>query len=191
MTGSTTPEVNDVGDLVVTEPGALRLLAEPGSLELFDHLSRRDPATAAELSVALGSGEPDTEDRLGRMADFGLAKRHDGGRWATTGRGIFFEIPDDPEGALAARALSNVMLARYDDLPRRWLLDDEPRLDTDWARASGLLNAGFTATADELRAIQEELERVLTPYTSRRPEDAPEGSRRVRVLSYFLPSAPS
>jgi len=184
------PLVNAVGDLVVTSPGALRLLAEPGSLELFDHLSRRDPATAGELGPVLAaSGGTGAADRLERFAEFGLATR-DGERWATTGRGIYFEIPDDPEGAAAARALSNVMLGKYVDLPRRWIADDEPRLDTDWARASGLLNAGFHATADELRAIQEELERVLTPYTSRTADEAPAGSRRVRVLSYFLPSAP-
>jgi hypothetical protein len=177
------PAVNEAGDLVVTAPAALRLLAEPGNLELFDQLSRRDPATADEL------GDSTVAERLERMAAVGLVRR-EGDRWATTGRGIYFEIPDDPEGAAAARALSNVMLAKYVDLPRHWIADDEPRLDTTWARASGLLNAGFHATADELSAIQEELERVLTPYTSRAAADAPEGSRRVRVLSYFLPSAP-
>jgi hypothetical protein len=183
------PETNEYGDLVITEPGTLRLLAEPGNLDLFEHLSRRDPATIAELAAALGVDG--VEDRLSRMADAGLAAQQGEDRWATTGRGIFFEIPDDPDGAAAARALSNLMLDRYVDLPRRWISDDEPRLDTDWARASGLLNAGFTATADELRAIQDQLEQVLAPYTGRKPEDAPEGSRRVRVLTYFLPSAPS
>jgi DNA-binding transcriptional ArsR family regulator len=181
------PETNEYGDLVITEPGTLRLLAEPGNLDLFEHLSRRDPATAEELTAVLGVDG--VEDRLRRMTDAGLVERQGEDRWATTGRGLYFEIPDDPEGAAAARALSNVMLDRYVDLPRRWIADDEPRLDTDWARASGMLNAGFTATADELRTIQDEFEKVLAPYTNRKPEDAPDGSRRVRVLSYFLPSA--
>jgi hypothetical protein len=83
------------------------------------------------------------------------------------------------------------MLGRYVDLPRRWITDDEPRLELDWARASGMLNAGFSATTDELRTIQDQLEQVLAPYTSRAESDVPAGARRVRVLTYFLPSAPS
>jgi hypothetical protein len=82
------------------------------------------------------------------------------------------------------------MLSRYADLPHRWIAQDEPRLELDWARAAGMLNAGFAATADELRAIQDQLEQILAPYTGRDNDDVPPNAHRVRVLSYFLPSPP-
>jgi predicted ArsR family transcriptional regulator len=111
------PQLNEAGDLVVTDAAALRLLAVPGSLELFDHLSRRDPAGADELAGELGTtmSREDVADRLERMAAAGLVVA-DGNLWSAAGRGVL-------------------------------------------------------------------------PYTGRAADDAPEGARRVRVLSYFLPTA--
>jgi len=182
------PEVNEYGDIVLTDAGPLRAMADPGRLELFDELGRHGPLTAAELADRLGADPTETLDALRELAGHGLVIGT-GETWTTAGKGIFFEIPDEPQAAAAARALSNVMLGRYADLPRRWIDQDEPRLDLDWARAAGMLNAGFTATADELRAIQNQLEQVLAPYTGRDADDAPPDARKVRVLSYFLPSA--
>ncbi len=184
------PEVNEYGDVVLTEATALRMMAEPGRLELFDTLSRQGPLAAGALAAILGTDPAETLGRLNELAGHGLVTAS-GGTWSTIAKGVFFEIPDDPETGAAARALSNVMLGRYADLPRRWIADEEPRLELDWARASGMLNAGFYATVDELRSIQDQLERILAPYTGRPEADVPAGARRVRVLTYFLPSAPS
>ena len=104
-------------------------------------------------------------------------------------KGIYFEIPDEPEGQHAARALSNAMLAKYADLPTAWVREDEPKLELEWARAAGLFNARVDLTAVELRDIQDELERLLGPFTTRASEDMPAGAARVRILAYFLPEA--
>ena len=159
------PQLNEAGDLVVTD--------------------------AAELAGELGTtmSPADVADRLRRMATVGLVVA-DGNLWSAAGRGIYFEIPrsgDGSDAAAAARGLSNVMLAKYDDVPRRWLSETEPALDNEWASAAGLLNAGFTATADELREIQEELERVLLPYTGRAAADAPR-RRPPRPRPQLLPA---
>lgn len=45
----------------------------------------------------------------------------------------------------------------------------------------------MTVTADELRTIQEDLGTMLKPYLNR--TEHPEGSRRIRMLAYFLPSS--
>ena len=58
-------------------------------------------------------------------------------------RGFRVNLPDDPpEGQNAVRQLRGEMLARNAELPRRWLMDDEPRLDTRWRRLSGTANTG-------------------------------------------------
>jgi DNA-binding transcriptional ArsR family regulator len=179
-------QVNSVGDLVLTDPHAMRALAQPGRLALLDRLRREGPATAAELTTSLQAGAVETHlEELGR---FGLATSREG-RWEAVAKGFVFEIPDDPEGQAAARQLSNVMMLSYVDLPRRWVADDEPRLKLDWARAAGLFNARLTVTPDELRGLQEGLERLVEPLITREPDDVPGDAGRVRILAYFLPEA--
>jgi DNA-binding transcriptional ArsR family regulator len=175
------PEVNAVGDLVLTEPEVMRALAEPGRLDLLDRVRREGPATAAELSAS--TAELEELERHGLVT-------HGDGRWDAVGQGFVFELPDDPDGQGAARALSNAMMARYVRLPERWIADDEPRLEPEWARAAGLFNARVTVTADELRDLQEGLERLLEPLITRDPGTVPAGARPARILAYFLPGAP-
>jgi hypothetical protein len=45
-------------------------------------------------------------------------------------------------------------------------------------------------TPDELRELQEELERLIEPYVTRMAADAPDGATSVRILGYFMPEAP-
>jgi hypothetical protein len=183
----TVPGLNQVGDLVLTDPGALRALADPVRLALLDRLRREGPATAADL----GSPAHDVEGHLRELRRFGLVRSDaaDEPRWEAVGNGFVFEIPDDPEGQTAARELSNVMFLSSVDLPRRWVADDEPRLEADRARAAGLLNARVSATADELRDLQDGLERLLEPLITRDADDLPDGAAPARILSYFMPEA--
>jgi DNA-binding transcriptional ArsR family regulator len=176
--------VNSVGDLVLTDPEAMRALADPVRLAILDRLRREGPATAAELSSTLQV--EGGEGHLEALERFGLVAR-DENRWSAVAKGFVFEIPDDPEGQAAARKLSNVMMLNYVDLPRRWVADDEPRLELDWARASGLFNARLIVTPDELRGLQEGLERLVEPLITR--EAVPDDAGRVRILAYFLPEA--
>jgi DNA-binding transcriptional ArsR family regulator len=186
MTG---PEVNPVGDLVLTDPRAMRALADPFRLALLDRLRRGGRATAAELSSSLEATPAFLEDHLRELERFGLVSRDEDARWEAVAKGIVFEIPEDPEGQAAARQLANVMLLNYADEPRRWVADDEPRLELDWVRAAGMLNARVGVTPDELRGLQQDLERLLEPFLTRDPAGLPPEARRVRVLAYFLPEA--
>lgn len=179
-------QANSVGDLVLTDPQAMRALADPVRLGLLDRLRREGPVTAAELSSSLRAGA--VEGHLEALERFGLVTRQEN-RWSAVAKGFVFEIPDDPEGQAAARELSSVMMLNYVDLPRRWVADDEPRLTLDWARAAGLFNAGLTVTPEELRGLQEGLERLVEPLITREADDVPDDAARVRVLAYFLPEA--
>jgi DNA-binding transcriptional ArsR family regulator len=178
--------VNPVGDLVLTDPRAMRALAHPGRLALLDTLRREGEATAAELASDSSESPTAIEAHLGELERYGLVTRSGDG-WSEVGKGFVFEVPDDPVGQAAARELSNVMLLHYVDLPRHWVAEDEPRLQLDWVRAAGLLNARVRITADELQEIQEELERLLARVITRRPDEVPAGAAPVRILSYFLP----
>jgi DNA-binding transcriptional ArsR family regulator len=187
------PRANSVDDLVLADPAAMRALADPFRLALLDRLRREGPATAAELSAHVQATRSAIEGHLQELATFGLVSRRapasdiERSRWSAVGKGFVFEIPDDPEGQAAARSLGKAMLLHYVDLPRRWVADEEPRLALDWVRAAGLLNARVTVTPDELRGIQEALERLLEPFLTRESDDVPAEAGRVRILSYFMP----
>jgi hypothetical protein len=107
--------------------------------------------------------------------------------WVAIGKGIVFEIPEDAEGQIAARQLSNTMFLQYVDLPRTWVVEDESQLTLEWARAAGLLNVRLVVTPEELREIQEALERLLEPFLTRQSASAPAEASQGRILSYFMP----
>lgn len=184
--------LNAVGDLVLTEPRELRALADPLRLTLFDLVRRHGPATSAELAQLTDQDRASVDDHLPELESVGLVEQTDGGgevRWVSAVKGIYFEIPEDPEGQRAARDLSNVMLAKYAALPAEWVAEEEPKLELEWARAAGLFNARVDLTPDELQGIQIDLERILEPFTTRSSEDVPAGAAKVRVLAYFLPES--
>ena len=183
------PEINAVGDVVLTRAAEFRALADPLALRLTDRLRGSTAVATSTLAAETGVSEADVEARLVELEDAGIVSR-DGDGWTAVARGIVFEIPDDPSDAqAAARALTTTMLLQYADVPRRWVDETETGLDVEWVRAAGLFNAGVRLTADELRTVQEDLETLLAPYLTRSAEDAPDGARRVRLLAYFLPDA--
>jgi DNA-binding transcriptional ArsR family regulator len=186
--------LNAVGDLILTEPRELRALADPLRLTLFDLARRHGPVTTTELARLTEQDRASVEGHLRELESVGVVEQAvaDGGdaAWTTSVKGISFEIPDERRAQQAARDLSNTMLAKYADLPTTWVREEEPKLELEWARAAGLFNARVDLTADELRGIQVDLERLLEPFTARPAEDVPAGAAAVRILAYFLPETP-
>ena len=183
--------LNAVGDLVLTDSNELRALADPQRLTLFDVVRREGPATSSTLAQRLDRDAAWIDENLGALEGLGLVESDAGAagevRWSAAVRGIYFEIPDDPEGQAAARALSGVMMAKYAELPASWVRDQEPQLDVEWARAAGLFNARIDLTPAELQTIQERLERLLEPFTTRSPAETPSTAAPVRILAFFMP----
>jgi DNA-binding transcriptional ArsR family regulator len=186
-------ELNAVGDLVLVDPDSMRALADPFRLALFDWLRRDGPATGVELAARSDTPRAEVRAHLDELQRVGFVTCDDpdgdGSRWRALGKGIVFEVPDDPDGQEAARQLTNVMLLSYVDLPRRWLDEDEPQLELDWVRAAGMFNARMTLTPAELHEVQAGLETLFEPYITREPADVPDGAASVRILSYFMPEA--
>jgi DNA-binding Lrp family transcriptional regulator len=182
------PEVNAVGDLVLTDAREMLALADPLALALTDRLRRDGPAGTDALATGLDVQASEVDARLRELEAVGIVERS-GSDWRAVANGFVFEIPDDEAGQAAARQLTAVILLQYLDVPRRWAVEDEPRLDLGWARAAGLFNARVALTPDELRTFQEDLEALLAPYLTRADHDIPAEARRVRILGYFLPEA--
>ena len=179
--------LNAVGDLVVTEVEELRALADPVRLDLFDLVRRHGPIATEDVCARLELTRDTTLSQLQQLAEAGVIEQDGLGRWTTDAKGIYFEIPDEPEAQRAARELSNTMLVKYAVSPSEWVDRVEPLLDVTWARATGLFNARVELAPDELRRLQEDLERLLEPFTNRAAADRPAGTAPVRITAYFLP----
>jgi DNA-binding transcriptional ArsR family regulator len=179
--------LNAVGDFVVTEVDELRALADPVRLDLFDLVRQDGPIAVEEACSRLGLAADTAANQLRQLAEAGLIDRDATGRWSTEARGIYFEIPDEPEAQRAARDLSNTMLVKYASLPTEWVRRVEPLLDVAWARAAGLFNARVELAPGELRRLQEDLERLLEPFINRPVIDRPADASPVRITAYFMP----
>jgi hypothetical protein len=81
------------------------------------------------------------------------------------------------------------MMTKYAELPAAWADSEEPKLDLEWARASGMFNARVDLTPAELRGLQEGLERLLEPFTTRSPGESPAAVATARILCFFMPEA--
>ena len=187
------PLKNRFGDFEITDPQALRALAHPVRLALLDRLQRHGPATATQLSPQVGATPSVVSWHLRHLASFGLVKDAEGAKskrerwWQASARGFRFKLPDDAEGQSAARQLQVEMFTRYGELPQQWLLHDEPRLGTRWRRLGGMANTRIEVTPEELRQIEDSIEKLLAPYVRRKEQKPPPGARGVRLLRYVLP----
>lgn len=179
--------LNPVGDLVLTEVDEFLALADPVRLDLFDLVRREGPLAADDACDRLGLNADTASSHLRTLADAGLIDGDAAGEWSTEARGIYFEIPDEPEAQRAARQLSNTMLVKYASPAADWVREVEPHLDVSWARAAGLFNARPELTPDEVRSLQEALEGLLEPYINRPAGDRPPDAAPVRITAYFLP----
>lgn len=182
-----------MSDFEITDPQAMRALAHPVRLSILTHLQRHGPATATQLSAAVGASPSVTSWHLRHLATFGLVADTDGGTdrrqrwWQAAATGFRFEVPETEEGQAAYRMLTEQMMATYDALPRRWFLEVEPTLAPDWRTQSGMANTRLTVTLDELAEIQRQLDELLGSFARRPSSEAPPGSRGVRFLRYTMP----
>jgi DNA-binding transcriptional ArsR family regulator len=177
---------NPHGDLVLTDPAVVRLVAEATGYAVLTRLQRHGRATADELAGDLGLSKPAVEERLRALAEHELVRPR-GGAWEALGTGLLVELPDDEAGEEAVRLLTTRMFVEAASLPTPWWTDDEPRLPRDWRRVGGLINARLWMTTDEVRALNERVEELTAPYARRCSADAPDGARRVRVQCYLMP----
>jgi DNA-binding transcriptional ArsR family regulator len=187
-----------LGDIELTDPQAMRALAHPVRLAILDRLRRYGPATATELSPAVGATPSVTSWHLRHLAGFGLVRDSEPGpdartrRWESASRGFRFAAPADPtdaEGVSAARVLTRYLLTRSVETLRRWAEDVEPDLPAEWRRLAGLSDTRLVVSGAELEHILDAIEVVLAPYVLRDPGERSAGSRGIRLLRYVLPES--
>jgi len=171
-------------------PTALRALAHPLRWHLIDLLGSEETATATRCAQVLGESVASCSYHLGILAKYGFIELVPGqpGRekpWRLISRNQVLSAEGlDAEGALAAEAATEAFLdhelVRIKQRLRRLGLEPEA-----WRKASLLSGMTTWMTADELRAVSEELTRVLERHADRAfdPAVRPQGAREVRLFT--------
>ncbi len=181
------------GDVLLTDPRALRALAHPTRLALLDHLAEAGPATATGCGDAVGISASAASYHLRSLASWGLVEEAGGGHgrerpWQMVGTGFSFELTDasSPAHASAEAALSGQLVASGERWTARFVRD-AARYPDEWRQASFLANKTLTLTADEAVELVARLEELLAPYGRSTRTDPPAGSRVLRLLLRLFP----
>lgn len=186
----------------VTDAKALRVLAHPVRLALIEVLSLGGAMTATEAGERIGESATTCSFHLRQLAKYGFVEEAGGGKgrarpWRMTSVGMrFAPVHDDPEAAIAGRALATVIRERQLDRYRTWV-DTRSGYPRRWQEAAISDEYVFYLTPEELQQLNEELLALLLPRYRERytdPSQRPPGSAPVELLMFgfpmSLPAAP-
>jgi DNA-binding transcriptional ArsR family regulator len=164
----------------VVDAAALKALAHPLRVDLFDRLVMFGPATASQLADALGESSGATSYHLRQLARHGFIEE-DAERgnqrdryWRVVPGGVTMNPTDFAEGSaeyeagtLVVRQMTEQRYRHVDAFLRRG-----PReFGSEWVSASALMSARASMTAPELAAATEEIagaiDAILERYRDR------------------------
>ncbi|ROQ38303.1 ArsR family transcriptional regulator [Frondihabitans sp. PhB188] len=179
------------------DAGALRAMAHPLRVELYEALSNYGPATASGLAERLGESSGSTSYHLRQLARHGLVREVEGrgsGRerwWERSPGSVSVSVFDHDTAAGRAAAQ---MVGREWERVRAGLLaqfqDRAEDVGKDWYEASTLDTLNLSATRDELREIGQAFtafyEQHIAPLRAREPRP---GARRVQIHFNAFPIA--
>jgi hypothetical protein len=168
---------------------AMRALAHPLRWHLIDLLGSEGSATATRCAQVLGESVASCSYHLGILAKYGFIElvpdqpgKEKPWRLISTRQNLS-SAGLDAEGALAAEAATEAFLdhelVRMKQRLRRLGLEPEA-----WRKASLLSGVSTWMTSTELRALSEDLARVLERHADREesPASRPPDAREVRLF---------
>jgi DNA-binding transcriptional ArsR family regulator len=180
--------------VTLSDPQALRAVANPIRLRILGLLRREGPLTASQAGRLIGESSGTCSFHLRQLARYGLVEPAPGGRgrekpWRATS--LFtswsWDAPSD-EAVQAGTALSRVVAQRYAEQMFGWL-DEVPSAPASWRRASEFGDTMLYLTATELAQLHRDLDALAEPYLGRLtdPSMRPRGSRPVSFLRLAFP----
>jgi DNA-binding transcriptional ArsR family regulator len=198
-------EVDDsarVGSLAdvrrITDARTLRALAHPVRIALLEALILEGAMTATEVGGQIGESPTTCSFHLRQLAKYGFVEEAGGGKgrarpWRVTSIGMRFgSSDDDPESAIAARALDTLIWDRMLERYGIWR-ETKPSYPSEWRDAAHDTEFVFHLTAEELEQLNEELANLLIPRFQERlldPSLRPPGSLPVELLLLSYPMRP-
>lgn len=181
----------------VTDAAALKALAHPLRISLFEALVLRGPMTASQLGRFLDESPSNCSWHLRKLAQHGFVREAPGGSgrnrpWQAVSEGLTWGEEDDPAVNAAGDALTDLMLER--ELQRlraaRAARAQEPK---EWRDATGLNQSALWMTAEEAADLLRRMRELFLTYVERvsDPDARPADARLVHLVGWAVPSGPS
>ncbi len=178
------------------DASALKALAHPLRLRMYDLLADGGPATASQLAEQVGESSGTTSYHLRVLARHGFIEddpergdRRD--RWWRTRPGGYnlhgSSLLDDPANAPALEVVTDRAWRSSAAQLRTWY-SGASRWETRWLDATANATLRLEATPQELATLRDEVWEVLERHRARLGDrDAPDQSRRVVVQFHAFP----
>jgi DNA-binding transcriptional ArsR family regulator len=180
----------------VTDARTLRALAHPIRIALIEALSVYGPMTATEVGERISESATTCSFHLRQLAKYDFVEEAGGGKgrarpWRMTSIGLSFSNTSaDAEAVIAARALERLVRERQLERFATWQATSMG-YPVEWQRAATSSEFVTYLTADELRALVNELAQLLmSRYVDRLtdPSLRPPGSVPVETLLFAYPT---
>ncbi|GAB3598855.1 ArsR/SmtB family transcription factor [Microbacterium tumbae] len=184
------------------DAGALKALAHPLRVRIYDLLSQRGPQTSSTLAKLIGETSGATSYHLRALASHDLIREVPG---RGTARERWWELPQgainvpgpDEMSSPAARAASQVVMSEFFRLRNDSLLEYLNRFSADepeeWRQLGLVLTSRLELTPEQMVEVREELKAVLDSAVEKyRDQLGLPGTRRVsmRAEIFDLPDGP-
>jgi len=176
------------------DPKVLRAVAHPVRIRILEELSL-GPLTATEVAERVGESPANCSWHLRQLAKYDFVEEAGGGTgrrrpWRMILRAHAWGTDeDDAELAVASDALTQVFLARQNEVLHAWLAArrSEPPV---WRDAQLILQGGAWLTAAELTELDEAFKELLMRHVDRiaNPAVRPPGARLIRFLAWGVPA---
>lgn len=180
----------------VLDTGALRALAHPLRVEIYDLLSQYGPQTSSSLAEKTGESSGSTSYHLRALAKHGLIRDMPGkgtGRerwWERVHNSVTLTNPDamrSPAGRAASQMVNLAFIDRRHHQLRELLAaalrDESGELNENLSINTATTNL----TLEQLKELQSELAAVLDSYTEKYRDQTGEGVRRISIQTSTLP----
>jgi DNA-binding transcriptional ArsR family regulator len=172
---------------VVLDARLLRALAHPMRNRILGLLRLNGPATATTLADRLGVNTGATSYHLRQLADAGLVLEDDSRGnardrwWKAAHRSTYFDQNElmETEPELTQSFLHGIAQIYAENMFRA--VDELQTQTPEWRDASILTDFAFHLTADQLKAMKDELQAVLDKYSTDLTEPLAEGAELVSV----------
>ncbi len=163
------------------DPRAMRALAHPTRLALWEVLTVHGELTATQAAQYVGESPSSCSFHLRQLAKYGFVEEAPRGRgrsrpWRVTDLG-FSITAEDPGAEVAAEVLSEVAL-RLQVNRSRWWARNQRAAPRQWRDFGGQSETVWWVTREEAADLEQELQRLVYRFRGRlrdrasRPEDA-------------------
>lgn len=178
------------------DQGALRALAHPLRVTIYDILSQRGPQTASTLAQLTGESTGSTSYHLRALARHGLiVESPESGRgrerwWMRPQRTISFsnpEVLETPAGRAASQVVMTEFLKRRNDQLLDFVQSAIRDGNDEWSLASILSTATTRLTREQLEGLSTRIQELIDEVVEAHRDQTGPGVRTVTIRADVFP----